>query len=346
MRKSIQTFFAFSALAIGSLLSACQSMIFDDQGDCSVHYLVPIKYTNNSQNTNAFASWIKSVTLYVYDTQGTLVLKKTESGDALLAPDYAMEVDVKPGRYNLLAWCEGAPSHSPSASYEISGNQESLSSMTAAIHLQGSDDNRYIDKDIVPLYHSYSPNVEFTDTYGNIIIPAMDLTKDTNMINVAVENLDGSEIDEDAITVSIEADNNVLNWENQVVGSTPFEYKPWGITAISSDRQEASVSGSVDVTPITGIFTEMTVGRLMVDRKPILVVHRKSDDKDIIRIDLINYLLLVKGSYPFNWTDQQYLDCIDRFSLTFFVDAGINWYTAAGININGWKVVPPQDTEL
>ena len=82
----------------------------------------------------------------------------------------------------------------------------------------------------------------------------------------------------------------------------------------------------------------------MADSHPKLVVHRAWDDTDIIRLDLINLLMLVRGHFPYS--GQDYLDRVDRYTMTFFVDADLSWYTAEGINILGWKVVPPQDVEF
>lgn len=301
----------------------------------------------NILDADAFASQVSSVTLYVYDSEGKLALKKTESGSALASPGYAMDIDLLPGNYTMLAWCEGTPAYSPNASFAIGGgdNPASITELSATLPLRnsGTDSNYYSDLDIVPLYYGYSAEVKCPDTYGTVTLPAIDLMKDTNLINVALENLEGTEIEPDAVSVSIEASNSQLDWTNAVTGDTKFAYKPWSVDMISSERPNRS---GEDVTnPVTGIFAEMTMGRLMVDRKPILVVNRKRDNKDIIRIDLVKFLCMVKGHYG-NYSDQEYLDRMDRHTLTFFIDADLNWYMAGGVNINGWKVVPPQDMEL
>ncbi len=344
MKKSIKAFFTLSVIAVGSLLSSCDSMIFDDQGDCSVHYRVPFNYSMNILNVDAFSSQVNSVTLYVYDKDGRLVLTKTESGAALAAPGYAMDVELLPGKYSMLAWCEGTASFTPATSFTIGGgaNPASITDLTATLPLQGTDATPYCDRDIVPLFYGYSAEVDCPDTYGTITLPAIDLIKDTNIINVALENLEGTEIATDALTVSIEADNSRLDWTNELAGNLAMEYRPWSVTLLSSERPRSEET----TNPVTGIFAELSTGRLMTDRKPILVVHRTHDDTDIIRLDLVQFLCMVKGHYAGNYTNQQYLDRIDRHTLTFFVDASLNSHLAGCININGWKVVPPQDMEL
>ncbi|MDE7180420.1 MAG: FimB/Mfa2 family fimbrial subunit [Muribaculaceae bacterium] len=41
--------------------------------------------------------------------------------------------------------------------------------------------------------------------------------------------------------------------------------------------------------------------------------------------------------------EQEYLDRQDDYSMHFILDQNNNWYKAAGVFINSWAVVPPQD---
>lgn len=351
MKKSIHALFTLSVMAAGLTLSSCDSAIFDYEGDCSVHYRVPITYKMNVLDADAFQSQVSSVTLYVYDTQGNLVLRKTENGDALKTPGYAMDVDLKPGQYSMLVWGEGTPNATPAESFTF-GDPAQITDLSATLPLSGNDGNLYIDKDLTPLFHGYASSVDFPDTYGTVTLPAIDLTKDTNTFVIALENYEGYPIAPDALSVSIESQgNNVLSWQNRPIGETPFSYRAWSRTLIGSERPESRAEGEDegdadgDVTGnVTGLLAELTTSRLMADSRPMLVVHRNWDDKDILRLDLINLLMLVQGHFPYS--GQEYLDRVDRYTMTFFVDADLNWYTAQGINILGWKVVPPQDVDF
>ena len=96
-------------------------------------------------------------------------------------------------------------------------------------------------------------------------------------------------------------------------------------------------------TSVATLLFELTTSRLMADHEPVLTIHRDWDNRDVVRIPLIDYLLLVKGHYNESMSDQEYLDRMDEFNIVFFIDANSNWYTAAGILINNWTVVPPQE---
>lgn len=328
----------------GMLSTGCDSLIYDDQGDCSVHYNVSFTDTISADMAfaDAFSSQVKSLTLYLFDTSGQIVTTKTETGEALAAPGYTMELDVLPGTYDLLVWAEGeSPVDNPTAFTIGDGNSTTaITSLTATLPLSGSAGSLYCDRDITPLFHSLVRNVEFPDTYGNVNVVNVNLTRDTNIFKVLIQSIDGTEIDPGEFTFSILADNSDLSYTNEVTSTTPFSYLPWQVTRTSAsfDRPEGR-----PIEEVNGLLAEMTTGRLTVDRTPKLVIHRNSDDMDIIRINLIDYLLMVKGEYNRRLTNQQYLDYTTSFTIMFFLDADRNWYTAGGIYINGWRIVPPQE---
>lgn len=347
MNKTIRTILASIISCAGIFLPSCD--VYDSAGDCSVHYKVPFTFTQNIQNTDGFPSHVTNVTLYVYDTDGHLVFCRTESGEDLSKPGYAMAVDLPPGKYSMLAWCEGTPTYLPAAAFAIGTDDTDITGLSASLPLDVDDDsNLFCDRDIVPLFHGYNADVELPDTYGIVTLPAIDLMKDTNIINVSVENIDGTEISPDALSVYIETDNGEMNWDNSLNGTRSFRHEPWSVTPFSSVRENENTmraTNSVGQEVITGLLAELTTGRLMVNRKPMLVIHRNSDSRDV-RFDLVQLLCMVRGHYNGNLTDQEYLDRMDFHELTFFVDRDLNWYSAAGVTINGWKVVSPSSVDL
>ncbi len=337
---------ALAACTIG--LASCDSVIYDDEVDCTVHYRVPFTYTQNILSANAFASQVTGVTLYVFDSGGKLVLRKTDSGPALATNGYKMDVELQPGTYSMVAWCTGTSPMSDHTAFEIGGGASpaSISDLSATLPLNGSEGGYYVDSDITPLFHGMVTNVVCKrDAYGYIDLPAIDLMKDTNVIKVILENLDGSEMMKGDFSVEITADNSCMDYLNNVVGHTPLAYRSWSTTMLASEREEARAGGDEAQTP-SGMMTENTTGRFIVGRRPMLKVIRNEDSKVIINLDLLSYLVRVKGHYQGHLTDQQYLDRMDEHTLAFFIDADKNWYMAGGISINGWHIVPDQNEDL
>ena len=93
---------------------------------------------------------------------------------------------------------------------------------------------------------------------------------------------------------------------------------------------------------------ELSTSRLMADEPAILSVKRNWDDREIIRINMTDYLLMVRGHYEDvtgrEISEQEYLDRQDDYSMLFFLDPNSNWYKVYGIYINGWAVVPRQES--
>ncbi len=334
------------ALAVAAALSACDSVIYEDQGDCSVHYRVPFTFTTNILNADAFASQVTSVTLYVFDRQGRLVLSKSDSGTSLASGQYKMDVDLLPGTYDMLAWCSGDSPMADPLSFAIGGGTDpaSMSALSATLPLREKDGNYYVDQDIKPLFYGMVSGVACeANAYGYIDLPAINLMKDTNVLKVVLENIDGTEMKADDFSIEILADNSEMDYRNELVGATLVSYRPWATQMLVSDRNESKADESL--LP-SGLMAEMTTGRLMTDRRPMLRVIRNEDMITIINLDLIKYLVMVKGHYQGRYSDQQYLDRMDEHTLAFFIDADKNWYIAGGISINGWRIVPEQNEDL
>lgn len=322
---------------MGGTTSSCDSWFFDEQGDCSVHYEVAFTYTQNMAFADAFPRQVTSVTLFLVNKRGEVVLTKSESGAALSQPGYAMAIDTKPGIYDVIVWAEGDAAMTDHTAFTI-GHGEYIVSLTATLPLSGTDGALYSDKDIQPLFHGMLSDVSFPDTYGQVELGPVDLTKDTKVFQILIQSIDGTPIDPADFTFSIEADNSALNYANVLTSTTPFAYHPWQVTPTVADFGAGTRTDEI----VNGLMAELTTGRLTTDRKPKLVLHRNSDGEDVIRIDLLRYLLMVKGEYSRRLTDQQYLDRMDSYTLMFFLDSNRNWYTAGGVYINGWRVVPPQ----
>lgn len=330
--------------AAATAFAACDSVIYDDQGDCSVNYSVGLTYTKNIKFADAFAAEVNKVNLYIFSKQGSLVGTYTAEGQELA--EGTVPVSVAPGTYDILVWATGtSPAANPIA-FAIGGGAAPASPavVDAALPVKDENSELFVNQDIIPLYHAYATDVVFPDTYGNVTVGPIDLTKDTNRFSVLLQNLDGTTMMPSDFSFGIVDNNANLSYLNTLLPSPTFSYRPWAVTSTSASFDEPASARTQ--TTVNGILGEISTGRLFATSSPTLVVHRNVDGKDIIRINLLKYLLMVKGEYNKPMSDQEYLDRNDLYTLMFFVDADKNWYIAGGVYINGWRVVPPQDTEL
>lgn len=321
----------------------------DPADDCVETYRVRFRFDKNILHADAFAQQVTVVHLNVYTPDGVLVWNGISHRKTSADNDFYMDIPVRPGTYDLVAWCEGESVTANPISFGI-GEGTALADFTASLPLIGTSPSLSSPYDINPLFHGLLSEVEFPEGYSVHEVGTISLTKDTNHLVVLLQNVDGTPIDPNLIKFEITADNNILSYTNLVSpSSTDFVYRPWhkSPTDATFDKPDASPLPSFRAEGdfYSGVLAELTTSRLMADKEQRLIVTRTDTGKKILDIPLIKYLLLVKNKYDEPYTNQEYLDYIDTYTLMFFINEGMVWQKAQ-IYINGWRAVPPQDTEL
>ena len=335
-------------LVATAALTACET-IYDDLEPCRTEFRVRFRYDRNINYADAFAHEVESVALWVFDTAGKLVWHGTEAGDALRDEAWTMPVDVAAGTYDLVAWCglEGQPLYRLAEADPRSPEQLRLSIARLA---DAAGD--YVADDLTGLYHGMR-RVTFAEAeLGGTVEATLPLTKNTNAVRITLQyyNSQGDkQMEAEDFDFSIEAANGDMDYDNSLLGHAPLTYRNWIKTPLRADFDadaDAAAAARAGATTVNGLRAERTVGRLTADREQMLVVRRTTDGERIIRLPLVKYLLMVRGNYNRRMEPQEYLDRVDEFNLTFFLDGDDKWYTGAGIYINSWVVVPEQETEM
>ena len=352
------------------VLTGCRSFIFDDEGDCSVHYRVSFRYSRNILNADAFGPQVTDVRLWLFDQDGVPVFSRQERRELSADNDFYIEVDVPAGRYDIVAWCGGDSPIDGAVSFAIGGYAQASakSDLTATLPLESEASLLHSRHDITPLYYGMAEDVEFPDTYGIVDIDPVMLVKDTNHITLQLLNTDGSHIDPSIIDIRLEGANGSLDCSNLPTGDRRFDYRPWSLRGIEAEvengrvragergeergeesarerNEESGEDASSSLQKATGIQAELTTGRLMAGMEQTLTIRRTDTGETIIRIPLIEYLMLVRSEYEVASSDQDYLDRYDGYSMVFFMANGYTWIKSR-ILINGWRVVPPQTEEV
>ena len=324
-----------AVFAIATAFTSCDSVIYDDEGDCSVKYRIEFEYERNMEFADAFASKVSSVALYVFDESGVLVEQMSESGEALAADDYAMMLELEPAEYDLLAWCgvDGKSFTVPTATV----GQTTLDQMLCTMSRKSDAAGSYVDEDLSALFHGLK-RINYTDEPG-VHTEVLSLTKNTNNFRIilqqtwsdssAVESVDVSKFD-----FAIIDDNGKMDYDNSVMEDEQIIYRPWDITTGDVD---VDTDISTRANMVTVSVAELTTARLMTDHRPILVVTKKETGEKVLSVPIVDYALLVKGNYNRDMDDQEYLDRQDEYNMTFFVHDG-KWVSSQ-IIINSWRVV-------
>lgn len=316
------------------VLCACDNVIYDYEGDCSVNYKVRFRYDYNMKFADAFAHEVNSVTLYALDKDNRVVWQRTEQGAALASGDYEMTLDVAPGEYSLLAWCGTTGKESFTIPQTLDGEE-----LTCTLNKEyDTDGAAFVNKDLDRLFHGWLPSQQMPETEGTYIY-TVPLVKNTNSVRVVLQHLSGEPVDKDKFTFAIHDSNGRMDWDNTLLPDEPVTYYAWHTDAGEAGMRSPARAGQ---DPTRSVFSaavaELTVARLVKGQDTRLTISNKETGKVVISIPLIDYALLVKGFYNREMDDQEYLDREDTYDMVFFLDEGDRWLDAY-IYINSWKVV-------
>lgn len=321
---------------VGLTMTSCDSILGEDDVDCSVEYRVKFKYDKNMKFADAFANEVKSVTLYAFDEEGKFVYQRTEQGDILAADGYTMPVEVAPGDYNLVTWggLEGEGSFSvPVLTQGVSTMDDLNCKMNRQYLSRANDGSAYVDKDLAPLFHGQVKKQSFGRAASQQVI-TIPLTKNTNNVRIVLQHLSGEAVDVSKFTFTIEDENGLMNYDNNLLDDEELTYYAWRTDSGTADMNS---QGSRATTSVSVAIAELTVGRLVIENNPVLTIANDKGEK-VLSIPLIDYALMVKGYYNREMTDQEYLDRQDEYNMTFFLDENDRWVSSS-IIINSWKVV-------
>lgn len=327
---------ALMALAVVLTFASCDdSFVFDDEGDCTVHYRLKFVYDYNMKYADAFPHEVTSVAVYAFDKSGKLVWQQAEKGDKLAADDYYMELELPAGDYDLVAWC-GTDNDATSESFTVPqltiGSSEK-SELTCKLNRQhDSNGEAYVDSNLYGLYHG-QVSVNLPDNEdGDTFYYTMPLVKDTNHLRVILQHLSGEDVDVSKFTFSLDDENGYLDYDNSLLADENINYRAW--------NTESGYAGVVDTraqTQVNVAIADLTTSRLMVDHKMYLTI-RNNEGEVVVKVPFIDYALLIKGNYNKSMTDQEFLDRQDEWSMTFFLDDDERWISTY-IYIQSWRVV-------
>lgn len=331
-----------SLVAGSGLLASCDSLIFDDRSGCATSYTVSFRYEANVLRSDAFGRQVTGVGLYVFDSSGELARQYHIARPSTAENDFSIDLDLPAGRYGMLAWCTGTAAAADPVSFSISNAESPAATgdLSASLPLEHASDGRLFSAhDIVPLFHGISTDIELPEKPGKVDVGPLYLIKDTNRFNIILQNMNGEEMDPGTFSFEITGASSELSADNTPSAPEAFSYRPWEV-------QQTAVSGvRADDESRSGVVARLTTSRVMADSRQEVIVRIAGTAEEVIRFPLVDYLILVKDHYSLLETPQDYLDGVDEFTFSLFLEEGSTW-AKARIFINGWRVVPKQESQM
>ncbi|MDE6270320.1 MAG: FimB/Mfa2 family fimbrial subunit [Muribaculaceae bacterium] len=342
-------------LALGT--AACDSAVYDYEGDCDVNYRLHLTYTRNMKYADAFPAEVTDVGVYVFRTDGTLAWTCTETAERLKADDYTIALPLDPGKYDILVWCGGKSLEQKAHSWTLGGGQPIASKADLHIALDApaaaDGSGKLATSDIHRLYHGTLDAAEMPEDPGTYVYD-VDLTKDTNFIRVVLQHADGDPVNPDHFNFRITDTNGHLDHDNLTSRADAVTYNPWAIITAETELPDPDhVAGTPQKTParattqISSVVADMTTSRLVKGNKPTIEINctEPGNEHLVARLDLISYFLMIKGSANRHIEDQEFLDRQDDYTMMLILDDNNRWNLSLGLYINSWRIVR-QDTTL
>ena len=317
MRKIMKTEGAVRRMGYGSclllllVLFSCTS-IDETLPECRLY--VRFRYDYNMEFSDAFASQVNRVDVFVFDKDGTFVMKKSEQGETLGGGSYRMPLPLPAGEYRIAAWA------GMSDDFEMPepvAGKTTLEDLTVRMK---REESLVHNKALNPLWYGGVQAVSFTGRQEQT--ETVSLIKDTNKFRFILQKSGpGEELDINDCLFEIRADNGYYDWNNDLLDDDMISYRPYYLEKVED----------------VGIVVEMNTMRLLEHKKVYLTLTRKSDGKELMKIDLIPYLLLTKME-GHNIPAQEYLDRQSEYAIVFFYNPELLNFLSMKIVINGWTI--------
>ena len=287
MRKIMNTKGAVRQISYGSclllllVLFSCTS-IDETLSECQLY--VSFRYDYNMEFTDAFATQVNRVDVFVFDKDGTFIMKKSEQGKTLGSGSYRMQLQLPIGEYRIATWA------GMSDAFEMPEPVAGKSTLEDLTVKMKREESLIHNKVLEPLWYGEIQTVNFTGKQEQT--ETVRLIKVTNKFRFILQKSGpGEELDMNDCLFEIRADNGYYDWNNDLLDDDMISYRPYYLEKVED----------------VGIVVEMNTMRLLEHKKVYLTLTRKSDGKELMRIDLIPYLLLTKME-GHNIPAQEYLD--------------------------------------
>ena len=317
MRKIMKTEGAVRRMGYGSclllllVLFSCTS-IDETLPECRLY--VRFRYDYNMEFSDAFASQVNRVDVFVFDKDGTFVMKKSEQGETLGGGSYRMPLPLPAGEYRIAAWA------GMSDDFEMPepvAGKTTLEDLTVRMK---REESLVHNKALNPLWYGGVQAVSFTGRQEQT--ETVSLIKDTNKFRFILQKSGpGEELDINDCLFEIRADNGYYDWNNDLLDDDVISYQPYHLEKVED----------------VGIVAEMNTMRLLEHKKVYLTLTRMSDSKELMKVDLIPYLLLTKME-GHNIPAQEYLDRQSEYAIVFFYNPELLNFLSTKIVINGWTI--------
>ena len=335
-------------LPVAGCFTSCE-LVREDLPECYVPIVeVRFIYDYNMEFANAFHNQVDCLSAYFFDEEGYLVAAETVTDTQILRDEnYRMHPELPEGSYHVVAYggmaCENA------SFYHV--RKMDIGTHISDIHVRL---DRYVTEDESPdqmrrLHNHFYGAADFTVVATEDTFATVPMKRNTNTIQIALQNDNGGEIDCNDFIFEITDDNNDFDSENKLLESGKITYRPYNTENRSTGVDESQKEWYA-------ALAQFNTSRLVLrnsQHKPYntnttLYIRKKEDGSTLVELPLINYMLMFKndsGATVDNYygtdgiyymDDQEFLDRENSWHFVFFLKD--NLWLKSHIIINDWEV--------
>lgn len=317
------------ALASLAMIFGAVSCVKDGSDTCN--NILRIVYDYNMDRVDKFHVQVNFLSIFVFDSQTGLFEEEIK----LTGPfnkDFEMFVPqhLHGKSYDYMVWA-GLNSDSYSFPATLTKGVSKLEDFQ--VQVKGYEE-QLVAQDLEPLWHGLIRNVKFeiNDEKTEVI----SLMKDTKTFRVVFSFTEGTEQESELVFPY-----DIEDLELSIYSADGwYDYTNTLLDPVNRDIRYATYLAQTDDNG--GYIFELNTLRLMADRNATLVVRVKSEDTEVFRMPLNNYLNLLRLTEE-SWVSdfQEYLDREDNFRILIFInnnEVGENGWLSFKIMINDWTV--------
>lgn len=320
-------------LCIGILLLT--SCFHESMEECVIE--VKFDYSYNIKQENTFGSEVSKAKLWIFDRQGVLLAQYQNEGKDLRDNQRILVSGMEQGEYKMVAWAyEPTLTDTPGGFIfpELIIGKSTVDELTIQVR-KASVNNECEGQLDVLLCGEYE--LDFANDSREICM--INMLKCTNNIRVELRPAkDGQQLFLEDYDFLITDKNSCLNYCGEQLGEEMISYRPY------YTGMEKNISSDDDTEVSDWVVADWTVSRLFSENEPSLQIMDRESNTILLDVNLTKLLCIQEiGEHKEQWSDQEYLDRQDNYTVTFFIEE--SGFVMNRIIVNDW-VVSIEDTEL
>lgn len=290
------------------------SCFHDSKNDCGM--VIRVVYNYNIQERNRFEEEVSKVNVWLFEKGGPLVF---ENEDECADNPYRTHLpEMPPGEYEVVIWALSTDYDGDFDFPALSLGTSTVDDLTARLPKSADD---ICDK---RLNHLLVGNVDVgfpsKDHSSNAIVNVMKCPQEITVMLLSDD--EELELEPERYEIRIKDTNAWLRYDGEKYREDEVVYHPFS----GLEMEDKAVTG------------RLSISRMFEGSDSRLTVFDRKYGNEMINIDLIG--LLTSESVDENkpeWSDQEYLDRQDRYSIRFYIsdDKLMRGY----VIVNGWKVI-------